>query len=159
MLVHISSLSLTKGFRPNTCASFPIEAGFSLTLAAGILRSNAGDIVDIEFHVQSQFDDSSALGGNNKARVTQIVIRLEKSLSELQGAAHDVNVAAMEHHMLALPRLETVALEASDKAKCIALANKLHVLRSSGRLQQRALQHAHITDDRYSNMYVDVSQE
>ena len=156
MLDHLSSLSLTKGFRPNTCASFYTEAVLFLTFSTGILRSNARHIADVEFHVQSHFDDTSALGDNDKARVTQVVIRLKTSLSESQGTAHAANVAVMQNHISALPRLQNVVLEASDKAEGTALANKLDVLRSSGRLQQRALQEEHLFDGEYSIMYVDL---
>ena len=115
-----------------------------LSLARGQPEYGAAHALEVEFHAYTGLGLEGTPGhaGGTSARVEQMVLRLDTMTLEAYNPAYIDRIAAIEDHILALPRLRTVTLETIKAEESAELAEKLPKLRASEKLYRRTCEEA-----------------
>ena len=107
--------------------------------------SASGGCLQVEFHVASGLEGIA--GGETRARIAHILIRLDEAELERRNATYTDSIAAMQTHMIVLPYLQTVTLETTSEDESGKLAASLRLLQNNGKLRRRTCEAAQIIAD------------
>ena len=115
-----------------------------LSLACSQREYVDGHTLQVEFHAYTGFGLEGTPGhtGGPDARIEQMVLRLDTMALKAHHSAYIDRIAAIEDHILALPRLRTVTLETMKAEESVVLADKFPKLYASGKLRRQTCKEA-----------------
>ena len=113
-----------------------------INTSLSIARYTRRPVLEVEIHVRPQFESVDRLECGGNARVTHVVVRLDTVRWSIEEPTFANRIAMIEGPLMALPYLQLVTLETTDRKEGTELIRELPLLHTSQKLSRRTCREA-----------------